>query len=360
MKVKKVLIIAGGTCGHVFPALAVAQYLRTEQIDVFWMGTTRGLEGEILSQTAFPFYALKISGLRRKSLLQRLVAGWQLLHAFFQAFFIIYKNKPDVVLAMGGYASGPGGLAAWVLHKKLILHEQNTAMGLTNRLLSRFATRVLTGFPNTSGVPDLKKVLYVGNPVRDDISKIELPDVRFQNRKDEPLHVLVLGGSQGAAALNKIVPESIALLKDKPMIWHVAGPKQVTETRDIYRAKQIDAQVDPFVTDMAMAYAWADVVICRAGALTIAELMAAGVASILVPYPFAADQHQMTNACFLSDQGAAILIEEKDLIPKKLVIFLTEWMGNKVDLLHMAQAARSLYQANSLEKIARVIGVMNH
>ena len=150
------------------------------------------------------------------------------------------------------------------------------------------------------------------------------------------------------------------LLKDKPMIWHVAGPKQVTETRDIYRAKQIDAQVDPFVTDMAMAYAWADVVICRAGALTIAELMAAGVASILVPYPFAADQHQMTNACFLSDQGAAILIEEKDLIPKKLVIFLTEWMGNKVDLLHMAQAARSLYQANSLEKIARVIGVMNH
>jgi len=332
-----VMIMAGGTGGHVYPALAVADELRARGVPVVWLGTRKGIEAKLVPDAGIAIEWLGVAGLRGKSLFTRLLAPVNLLLACGQALRIMLKRKPCVVLGMGGFVSGPGGFIAWLLRKPLLIHEQNALPGLTNRLLAKLAGRVMEAFPGSF----VGEALHVGNPVRHSIASLPSPEQRLKNRQGA-LRLLVFGGSLGAARLNEVVPQALARLsQDQPVqVRHQAGPKNIEQARANYAKLHIEARVDAYIDDMAEAYAWADLVICRAGAMTIAELAAAGVAAILVPYPYAVDDHQTANARYLADAGAAVLLPQDELKPERLAAVLAEL--SRQQLLDMANRARRL------------------
>jgi len=346
-----VVIMAGGTGGHVFPALAVANELKKRGVDILWIGTQRGLEAKIVPQAGIPIDWISVSGLRGNGLLGWLQAPFRLLHALAQACRIYWRCKPVAVLGMGGFVTGPGGVAAWLLRIPLLIHEQNAVPGLTNRILARFASRVMVGFPVAFGAK--VKVIEVGNPIRDYLVKIAEPAQRFAKPRTR-LRVLVVGGSLGAKVLNDRVPEAIAMMPAdrQPDVWHQTGQRNYQEAQSAYAAHGIQARVVPFIDDMAVAYAWADLVICRSGALTISELSAVGIASILVPYPYAVDDHQTRNAHVLVEQHAAILIPQEDLSVERIKDELSRLSQQPEKLLSMAMAARCLAQPHAARRVA--------
>jgi UDP-N-acetylglucosamine--N-acetylmuramyl-(pentapeptide) pyrophosphoryl-undecaprenol N-acetylglucosamine transferase len=336
-----VLIMAGGTGGHVFPALAVARQLATEGVQVVWLGTPGSFESRLIPGTGIPFHEVPVSGLRGKGWLGWLKAPFALLRALLLALRALKRLSPDVVLGMGGYATGPGGVAARLLGKPLVIHEQNAVPGLTNRLLARIATRVLEAFPGSFSAS--RRARHTGNPVREEMTRIEVPERRLAGRSG-PLRVLVLGGSQGARVLNEVVPRAIAGLADPGIVEvrHQTGDAHLEDTRQRYREVGIEAEPVAFIDDVAGAYGWADLVVCRAGALTVSELAVAGVASVLVPYPFAVDDHQTRNGRHLADAHAAVLIDQSELDAPRLGSLLAEFHGARDRLLAMATAARGL------------------
>jgi UDP-N-acetylglucosamine--N-acetylmuramyl-(pentapeptide) pyrophosphoryl-undecaprenol N-acetylglucosamine transferase len=346
MSQRTIMIMAGGTGGHVFPGLAVADCLRDEGWRVVWLGAPGGMEATLVPARGYPMAWVRFSGLRGKGLLAKLLLPGRLLVAFWQSARAILAHRPDVVLGMGGYISFPGGMMAALLGKPLALHEQNSVAGLANRVLAGVADRVLAGFPDALG-----KAAVVGNPVRMDIAHLPPPAARFAGRSG-PLRVLVIGGSLGAKALNDAVPAALALLpeSERPRVRHQSGRAHVEALAANYRAAGVAAEVAPFVDDMAAAYAEADLVICRAGALTIAELAAAGVASVLVPFPHAVDDHQTSNARHLSDAGGAWLLPQAELSPARLAAMLQSL--DRAKLLAAAEKAHSLAKPDATERVA--------
>lgn len=344
-----VLVMAGGTGGHVFPGLAVAAALRNRNIPVVWLGSEGGMEQTLVPKHDIAFEAIRVSGLRGKGWKRKLRLPLDLGRAFWQARAVLKRLRPRSVLSLGGYAAGPGGLAAWWLHRPLLVHEQNRIPGLTNRVLARLAQRVFTGFPDA--FPGRGQ--WVGNPVRAAIAAVPPPAERLAGR-DGHLRVLVIGGSQGAAALNRLLPQTLAQMPaaERPEIWHQCGARMIDDAKLGYRKAQVDGRIEPFIDDMAAAYAWADLVICRAGALTLAELTAAGVAALLVPYPHAVDDHQTANARWLSDAGAAELLPESSLTSDLLLARLQHYNAHRGELLHMAEQARALARIDAADLVA--------
>ena len=342
--------MAGGTGGHVFPALAVAQELRARGVAVSWLGTRRGIEAELVPANQFPINYIDVEGLRGKGVVKLLKAPILLIRALWQAVGLIRREGPDAVLGLGGFASGPGGLAAKILGLPLVIHEQNAVAGTTNKLLAKIANRVLEAFPGA-----LPKGEWTGNPVRKEIEHIAEPEQRIA-QGDRPLRLLVLGGSLGALAINQQIPEALALLPESLQleVRHQCGKAHVAVTEEAYQAAAVKAQIEPFITDMAEAYSWADLVVCRAGALTVSEVAAAGVGAILVPYPHAIDDHQTRNGEWLVKQGAAELIQQADITAEKLAAVLGSWLGDKKKLRSMAVSARQLAKPNVAEAIADV------
>lgn len=351
---RPIMITAGGTGGHVYPGLAVARALIAQGIPVVWMGTRKGLEARVIPEAGIEMAWLDVSALRGKGLRALLLAPVNLVRALWQALQIVRKHQPAAVLGMGGFVAGPGGLMAALLGKPVVIHEQNAVAGLTNKLLSRVSRRVLEGFPGTFAASP--KVMATGNPVRLDIASLPAPLERLVDRDDEPVHVLVVGGSLGAQALNQMVPQALAQLDAtiRPVVRHQAGVKNIDDARRQYTAASVDAEVMPFIEDMAEAYAWADLVICRAGALTIAELAAAGVAAVLVPYPHAVDDHQTANGNYLAENGAALLIQQRDLTPEKLAGVLKDLFMDRARLRQMSIASRTLARPHATAQVAAI------
>jgi UDP-N-acetylglucosamine--N-acetylmuramyl-(pentapeptide) pyrophosphoryl-undecaprenol N-acetylglucosamine transferase len=340
------MIMAGGTGGHVFPALAVADHLRALGWRVVWLGARTGMEATLVPKHGYEMAWVRFSGLRGKGLVAKLLLPLNLLVAFWQALRALRTQRPDVVLGMGGYIAFPGGMMAALLGRPLAIHEQNSIAGLANRVLAGVADHVLVAFPDA-----LRNATFVGNPVREAIAEIAPPAARFGGRTG-PLRVLVVGGSLGAAALNDIVPNALAQLPAdvRPIVTHQSGPKHVAALRANYARARVEAAAVAFIDDMAQAYADADLVICRAGATTVAELAAAGVASILVPFPFAVDDHQTTNARYLADAGAGVLVQQRDLTPEALAGLLREF--SREQLLAMATKARALGKPDATRAVA--------
>lgn len=349
-----VLVMAGGTGGHVFPALAVAHRLRERQCDVVWVGTRRGLEAKVVPANGFAVEWLSVSGLRGKGVLAWLLAPVRLSLALIQALAIVRRRKPSVVLGVGGFVTGPGGVAAWLMRCPLLIHEQNAIAGLTNRWLARLSREVLEAFPGS--FPAGVRTRCIGNPVRREIAALPAPELRFATRSG-PIRLLVIGGSLGAARLNANVPHALALMPrgTRPEVWHQAGERGLGEARDAYAQSGVEARVDAFIDDMAAAYAWADLAICRAGALTVSELAAAGLGAILVPFPAAVDDHQTYNARFLTESGAAILIPDRDLGPQRLGKELTRLCADRGLLLDMARRARSRSASDAADTLTRAV-----
>lgn len=385
----RILIMAGGTGGHVFPGLAVATRIKEQGFEVLWLGTKNGLEAEIIPKHSIPIRYLTITGLRGKGLLIRLLAPIRLMLALYQSIRILQTFKPDVVLGMGGFVTGPGGVAAWLLRYPLVIHEQNAIAGMTNRWLSRLAKRVLEGFPGSFSKST--KAIWVGNPVRETFGEQPPPEVRLAEFSQEakantssgsksgsrsggkrPLRLLIIGGSQGAEALNQMLPLAYQQISKEfqPEIWHQTGRRNFESTQSLYQSlyKKIGGEqsstlvesservepsirVEPFIDDMASAYAWSDLVICRSGALTVAELSMVGVGSLLVPFPFAVDDHQTYNGRFLEQAGAAKLIPQKLLDPKKLADVITDFSQQPRLLLEMAEAARRVAKPAALNQV---------
>jgi UDP-N-acetylglucosamine--N-acetylmuramyl-(pentapeptide) pyrophosphoryl-undecaprenol N-acetylglucosamine transferase len=345
-----VLIMAGGTGGHIFPGLAVAQELRARGVPVLWLGSVGGLETRLVPQAGLEIETLAIGGVRGKGVLTLLMAPLRIVRAIVAAWRIVRRARPRSALAFGGFAAGPGGIAVRLAGVPLIVHEQNSIAGVTNRILSHFAQRLLCGF---SGV--FARGEWVGNPVRREIASVSAPMQRFSSPKRAP-RLLVLGGSQGARALNERVPQALAKLpaEQRPQVRHQCGAKFADAARDAYAQAAVTATVEPFIDDMAAAYAWADLIVCRAGALTLAELAAAGVGSILVPFPFAVDDHQTANARAWVDAGAALLLPESEASAERLATVLGELLLDHARLLAMAQAARTLAKPDSAARIADV------
>ena len=344
-----VLIMAGGTGGHIFPGIAVARELESRGVPVLWLGSTVGLENELVPKAGIALERLSVSGVRGKGVMTKLVAPLKISGAVLQAIALLRRLKPRAALALGGFASGPGGIAAYLSRRPLIVHEQNSVPGVTNRALSKLARRVLTGFPN------VLRGEHVGNPVRAEIAALPAPRERFANRSGR-VHLLVLGGSQGAQALNAKLPALLAQLDadQRPEIRHQCGARHVEKTIQGYVDAGVAADVRPFLGDMAEAYGWADLVVCRAGALTLAELCAAGVGSVLVPFPAAVDDHQTGNARSLSERGAAQLVPEGPDFDMRLLNTLRPLLADPAARLAMAESARALARPDATARIADV------
>jgi UDP-N-acetylglucosamine--N-acetylmuramyl-(pentapeptide) pyrophosphoryl-undecaprenol N-acetylglucosamine transferase len=353
-EVQSILIMAGGTGGHVFPGLAVANYCREHGIDVHWLGTRNGIEAKLVPDAGFPIHFIEISGLRGKGWASLLKAPWRLIRAIYQAQKVIRRLQPDAVLGMGGFVSGPGGIASWLLGTKLVIHEQNAKAGLTNRWLAKIAARVLEGFPDT--FDKRNKVVTTGNPVRKEIALLPAPAERLALRSDGP-RILVLGGSLGAQAINQLLPRTLARLpvEARPEVYHQTGEKHFNDTIQAYAKAGVSAKIVPFIIEMDQAYAWADFVICRAGALTIAELCAAGVGAVLVPFPYAVDDHQTANAHFMASQHAALLVQQSALSEEVLETMLQDLCCSADKRRQMAEAAYHLRKIDAVEKVCKEV-----
>nr|WP_216861583.1 undecaprenyldiphospho-muramoylpentapeptide beta-N-acetylglucosaminyltransferase [Polynucleobacter sp. MWH-Post4-6-1] len=340
--------MAGGTGGHIFPGLAVAQYLRICGWNVAWLGNQSGMEYRLVKSCDFPFEAVEFGGLRGKGLKAKLMLPINLMRACFQSWKIMRRLKPSVVLGMGGYITFPGGLVSKLLKRPLVLHESNSVAGSANRALSKIAMRTLTGFPNT-----MQKAEWVGNPIREEFDHIQKPELRYEQRQG-PISILVVGGSLGAAALNEAIPAALALIpKDvRPTVTHQAGDKHLADLQKRYAEFGVEADIRPFIDDMPNAYANADLVICRSGAMTVSELAACGVASCLIPFPHAIDDHQTANAQFLSNAGAAVLLPQQYLNPQDLALMIQNF--NRGDLKEMAMRAQALAKPHATQRVAEV------
>jgi len=348
---RPVLIMAGGTGGHVFPALALARLLRARSYNVVWLGTRRGLEARVVPQNDFPIEWLSVGGLRGKGITTLLAAPFRLALALAQALRVMRRHRPIVVVGLGGFVTGPGGVAAWLTRAPLVIHEQNAIAGFTNRRLAPLAREVLTAFPNSFDANTRARA--IGNPVRQEIFAVPTPAARFAQRSGA-IRILVIGGSLGAMKLNAVVPFAIARLAGflNVDVRHQAGERWIESARKSYADANVRADVKPFIEDMAEAYAWADLVICRAGALTISELAAAGVAAILVPFPHAVDDHQTHNAQYLVQEGAAVLIHDRDVTAERLADELRNLCAGRGKLLAMAERARMLARPHAAEDLA--------
>ncbi len=346
-----VMVMAGGTGGHVFPALAVADELRARGMDVFWLGNPDGFEARVVPEHGFPMERISIKGLRGNGMMRWLSAPFRLTIAFLQVLVVLLRKRPQIVLGMGGFVSGPGGVMARVLGIPLVIHEQNAVPGMTNRWLARWASRVAEAFPGSFDAS--RRASLTGNPVRQEIARLEAPMTRMSGRIG-PLRLLVLGGSQGAQVLNEMLPGTLTLLNAelRPLVQHQAGRDKAESTIQAYREAGVEAEVMPFVTDMAAAYAWADLLVCRAGALTIAEIAAAGVAAILVPLPHAVDDHQTKNARYLVDSGAALLLPQSEMSADSLAHLLEPLLDAREIVLEMATAARELALPEATLRVA--------
>ncbi|MEM9301192.1 MAG: undecaprenyldiphospho-muramoylpentapeptide beta-N-acetylglucosaminyltransferase [Pseudomonadota bacterium] len=345
-----VLIMAGGTGGHIFPGLAVARALEAQAVPVAWLGSRIDMEADLVPGAGIEFHGIRVERLRGQGTLSLLLAPFRLLRSILQAMRVIRAVAPAAVLSMGGFVAGPGGLAAWLLRRPVVVHEQNRVPGLTNRVLAKLAARVMAGFPDAFTRKDVR---VVGNPVRTEISSVPPPPERFANRTGA-LRLLVLGGSQGARGLNERVPAAIARLPAaaRPEVRHQVGARHEATAREAYAAAGVDACVEPFIEDMAAAYGWADLVIARSGALTVAEVAAAGVAAIFVPFPFAVDDHQTRNAEFLAERGAAQVMPERDLDPEVLAAVLVDLDRGRLEA--MGSAARAATRPDAAAAAADV------
>ena len=378
-----VLIMAGGTGGHIFPGLAVADSLRGRGIDVRWLGARGAMECRRVPDRGIPLDVVDIAGLRGKGAANWLLAPWKVLRAVIQAWRLLGRRRPSCAISFGGYAAGPGGLAARLRGIPLLVHEQNRVAGMTNRVLARFAARVLQAFPGTW--PEELRPVTCGNPVRRDVTGLRAPERRLAGRGGPP-RLLVTGGSQGALALNRLLPVALGLLRGETEfeVRHQAGPRWVDETRNAYRDAGLEVfagaasaaiskttkepiaaeaapavnsvEVSEFIEDMAEAYAWADLIICRAGALTVSEVAAAGLAAVFVPFPYAVDDHQTRNAEFLVEAGAALLLNEASLSAEDLACALVELFDDPSRRLDMAQRARAAAVPDSAARVADLCG----
>ena len=348
---RPILIMAGGTGGHVFPALALARLLREQSLPVIWLGTARGLESRVIPAEGIPIEHLSVGGLRGKGVLSWLAAPFRLTLALIQALRVMWRHRPVVVVGLGGFVTGPGGVAAWLTRRPLLIHEQNAIAGFTNRMLAHLARQVLEAFPGSFGHDVHARV--IGNPVRRDISAVAPPAERFAGRTG-PVRILVIGGSQGATRLNAVVPFALK----RVAAWlafdvrHQAGERWIDAGRASYAQAGVRADVRPFIEDMSEAYGWADVVICRAGALTVSELAAVGVAAILVPFPGSVDDHQAHNAQYLVRAGAAVLIADRELSAERLAAELQRLCAGRGKLLAMAERARLLAKPRAADELA--------
>ena len=351
---KTLLVMAGGTGGHVFPALACADLLREQGVNVEWLGTAAGIEARVVPDANIKLHCIDVTGLRGKGKLSLLLAPFKLLKACYQALRVLRQVKPDAVLGMGGFASGPGGAAAYLLGVPVIVHEQNAAAGMTNKLLSKVASVVMEAFGGAFNSKVNTQV--VGNPVRGNILKLPEPEKRFAERSGA-LRLLVVGGSLGAQAINTLLPQVLQELPEGQFeVLHQAGKRNIDATKQAYDAAELlvrdDIRVVDFIDRMDEAYGWADVVLCRAGALTVSELSIAGAAAILVPFPYAVDDHQTGNARYLSEKGAAVLVQQRDLDKSRLMALLTGELSQRDKLLEMARAAKSLGRPEATEIVA--------
>lgn len=346
---RRVAMMAGGTGGHVFPALAVAQALRSRGHEVTWIGTAEGLESRVVPDRGFALDLIRVQGVRSSGIKRMIAAPFVILRAMWQALGILRRRQPSLVVGMGGFVTGPGGVVARLLGVPLVIHEQNAVPGLTNKVLSRIATRVLTAFPGTFKKADA----VTGNPVRPEIAALAPPAARYGEREGA-LRLLVMGGSLGALALNEMVPAALGLLTvdGRPEVRHQAGRGKAEAARTAYAQAGVEAEVTEFIDDVAEALGWADLVICRAGALTVSELAAAGVAAFLVPFPYAVDDHQSANARVLSENGAAALVQQRDLTPRALA----DWLASKdrAALRDMAERARACALPDAGDRVVAV------
>ena len=349
MSAGPIMIMAGGTGGHVFPGLAVAEEIRSRSGSVVWMGTHKGLEARLVPAAGIEVEWISVSGVRGRGPAAWLVAPFRIGLAVMQALAALRRRRPAAVLGLGGFVSGPGGVAAWLTGRPLLIHEQNAVAGTTNRLLARIARRIFQAFPES--FPGDVQAELIGNPVRQEI--VDLPSCaqRAESRAGSPARVLVLGGSQGARVLNRTVPEALAGLAGKFEVWHQAG-SGIEEARSAYAATDLSPRLEAFIDDMASAYGWADLVICRAGALTVAELAAAGVGAIVVPYPYAVDDHQTRNAASFVARGAGVLIPESELGPQRLAQELTTLLGDRENLVRLGECARAQALPHAATRLA--------
>jgi UDP-N-acetylglucosamine--N-acetylmuramyl-(pentapeptide) pyrophosphoryl-undecaprenol N-acetylglucosamine transferase len=347
-----ILIMAGGTGGHVFPGLAVAEALRARDRSVVWLGTQRGLEARVVPPHGIDVEWISIVGVRGRGLWAWIAAPFRIIGALVQALGALRRRRPAAVLGMGGFVAGPGGVAAWLARKPLLLHEQNAVAGTTNRWLAPLATRIFAAFPDT--FPGRAGTEVIGNPVRSSIAPTDSPRERLAARRGTRRRLLVVGGSLGARILNKTLPVALAQLpaESRPEIWHQAGRLGVDEARAAYAAAGVEARVEPFIDDVASAYRWADLVVARAGGITLAELAIVGVGAILVPFAAAIDDHQTHNARHFVGAGAGVSIAERELTPAVLAQALADCLGDFARLVAMAEAARTQARADAAERLA--------
>jgi len=347
---KKVMIMAGGTGGHVFPALAVADELRGLNSDVAWLGTRAGIEADLVPAHGIALHYLTIEGIRGRGLTALLKAPLQLWRSIRQALKLLADYQPSVVLGMGGFASGPGAVAAWLKGIPVVIHEQNSVAGTTNRLVAVIARRVMQGFPKVFSQGE-----WCGNPVRKNIEELPSPDLRFAKRHG-PARLLVLGGSRGAVAINQLVPNALALIDPalRPEVMHQTGKADCEATAARYEVSGVKAEVVPFIDDMAAAYSWADFAICRAGALTVAELTCAGLGAVLIPFPHAIDDHQTVNGKLLVEQGCALMMQQKETTAEGLACHITALCDSASQRLDMAMRARELAKTGAARRVADV------
>lgn len=349
----RLLVMAGGTGGHVFPGLAVAEFLKQQGWQVEWLGTADRMEAQLVPKHGFDINFIDISGVRGNGLLRLIKAPFKVLRAIWQAAKVLRSFKPDVVLGMGGYASGPGGVAAWLSGIPLVLHEQNAAPGMTNKLLALIAKRVLTAFDNAGWLEGNSKKQQVGNPVRAAFAQIS-----EKSSLTDDLRILICGGSLGARALNQHVPEALSQLDNRHFqVWHQAGKGNSEEVLQAYEASQLNSEnikVADFIEEMMQAYEWADIVICRAGALTVSEIALAGRCAIFVPLPHAVDDHQTKNAQYLVAKDAGVLLPQSQLTSGELVTVLNKLNSERERIIQISKNARSCGERSATEKVANV------